>query len=52
MRRLENRAKLGGQRSFKDDFKVLVCESGREMVTLTQIEKLQGNTNSWERQWL
>lgn len=52
MRRLGNRAKLGGERSFRDDFKIPICESGREMVTLTQIGKLRENTNSWERQWL
>lgn len=44
MKRLGNQTRYRGERSFRDDFKVLVCESGREMATLTQTGKLGENT--------
>lgn len=50
MIRLGNRSKCRGDGSFRDDFKVLVCESRREMITLAQIGKLGEKVNSWGRQ--
>lgn len=44
------RSECRGEESFRDDFKVLVCENGREMITVTQTGTLGEKMSSWERQ--